>query len=492
MAKEKMLDYKFNLGWNADLSPIMVSNEELVLADNAEIIDRGGLRKRFGVEPVNSTSYVAQVEQMISWPRDNGTEDILAIIGTDLCKVDLGGNKTVIQALNSSRIPYFFLQDKFYFIDPGTEYYVYDGISCSPVTPNPDPSNNLSPIKRCKFAFWHSKSARIFFAGDSQEQPAVYYSEFNDPTFVQGTSVVYPTRADGPVKGLSVLMDAIIVGYRYSNWIWRGMDPKFDAVWERLPTSHGPLNGDCFTITTNSLSMVSEGGVFALSPSIIGIPMDTEVGANFISNIAKNRVLSVIKNITDKDRVRTIFDADTGLYMIAYCDDGTGRNNKLLVFDWDLKAFSRYEGIKINDFCQLQNGDILLATENYILRVNEDSTEDFGSDGVARIINFHIKTSKYNFGFPFQKKQISKIYIIFKNYGELHELNVNLYVDDILKHQFASKGDNSGTEIVTYVKKTTHVGNNFQLEITNTQYSKVELYAVGFEWKPVETVGDRA
>lgn len=495
MPDNKMLDYRFNLGWQADLSSVMATKEELVLADNVEVLDRGGMRQRFSTEALNSASLGGQLEQIIEWPRDDGSFELLVVlndgVNINLCKFNPDWTTTVIQALNSTRIPYFFLFDKFYFIDPGTEYYVYDGTTCSPVTPNPETDNDLTPIKRCKFAFWHSKSMRIFFAGDSQEQSAVYYSEYNQPDYVKGDSVMYPTRADGPVKGLSVLMDAIIVGYRFSNWIWRGVDPTVDVIWERLPTSHGPMNGDCFTVTTNSLSMVSEGGIFALSPSIIGVPMEAEVGKDFIVNLTKNRVNSAIRSITDKDSVRTVFDNDTGLHLTAYCDDGSGRNNKLLAFDWDTRAFTRYTGLQVNDFCKRANGDLLLATENYLLKVVEGGTEDIDKDGVARVINFQAKTSKYNFGLPFDKKMISRIYVIFKNYGPLHELKIKLYVDDVLKDEYTITGDDSGSEVVTHMRKTTHKGNYFQLEIINDQYSEVEVYGIGFDWEKVSKAGDR-
>jgi hypothetical protein len=491
MPKQQFIDYNFNRGWNTDFSDIMVVDEELILADNAEIMNRGGIKKRFGVETLNSTSYNAKVHQIIEWPRKDGSVELLAIIGSDLCSIAADGSKTVIQALNNTFIPHFSVMDKFYFIDQGTEYYVYDGSTCSAVTANPDSSNDLAPIRRCKFAFYHSESMRIFFAGDSQDKEAVYYSEYNDPTFVKTTSVIYPSRAEGEVKALKILMDAIIVGYRYGNWIWRGLDPEQDAIWEKLPTSHGPINGDCFTITTNSLSMVSNGGIFSLSPSIIGVPMETEVGQNYITNLAKNRVMEVIKSITDKNKVRTVFNSDTGKYLIAYCDDGTGVNNNILIFDWEGQAFSRYKGLNVNDFCLRQNGDLLIATENHILKMKDDSTEDIDSTGAAKIIDFDIKTPKYNFNEPFRRKKITHMFVIFKNFGEAHELDVKLYIDEEVKHQFTVKGDNTGTEIITHREKTHQVGNNFQVEIINNQYSEVEIYGIGFYYQVANTGGDK-
>ena len=489
LSKKQFLDISFDYGLNIDVEPSVASNEELVQADNVEIMERGGFKKRFGVEALNSTSYSAQVNQVMEFPRDDGSVELLAIVGTDLCKIASDGTKTVLQSLNNTRIPYFFLQDKFYFIDQGYEYYVYDGSTVNAVTPNPDADNDLSPIRRCKFAHYHSKSTRIFFSGDSQDKSAVYWTEYNDPTFVKGTSVVYPTRADGQVKGISVLMDALIISYPYSNWIWRGIDPEKDAIWERLPTSHGTMNGDTLTVTTNSLSMVSRGGIFTLSPSIIGVAMESKLGEQYIYNKAKNRVMSAINEITDEDKVRAIYNSDTGRYMVAYCDDGTGINNKVLSFDWDTGAFSIYSGLSINDFCQRENGDILMATENYILKLDESSTEDIQPDGTTTTIDMDVKTSKYQFEEPFKNKKLTRIFVIFKNYGSTHNLDVKLYVDDEIKHTYTITGKDNGENTMTHREKTTHVGKEFQLEIINNQYSPAEIYGIGFEYKPVRTGG---
>lgn len=493
MAEMELLDTNFRYGWNTDSPSILISDDELALADNAVIMNRGGIRKRYGTSRLNPTSFNAYVEQVIEWPRDDGTFVLLAVLNDgneiNLCRITEEGEAVPVQNLNSTRIAYFFLFDKFYFIDPGTEYYVYNGTTCNPVTPAPESDNNLEPIKRCKYAVYHSKSNRIFFAGDSEEQPAVYYSEYNNPEYVKAISVVYPTRADGPVKGLAVLMDALIVGYRFSNWVWMGIDPAYDAIWERLPTSHGPLNGDCFALTTDSLSMVSEGGIFALSPAILGLAMEAEPGSGYIMNIAKDKVLNVLHSITAPEKVKTVFNSDTGEFFIAYCDDDSGRNNKILTFDWELRAFSRYEGLKVNDFCLRQNGELLLATENYILKLDKDSQEDIGPDGIRKVYNFHIKTAKYNFGSVIVKKRVSRIFVIFRNFGELHELKVRLIVDDEPKQEFVINGDNSGKDVLVFRQKTSHVGNNFQLEIENTQYYEVEIYGIGFYYSYVDADG---
>lgn len=489
---QQFTDYNFQLGLNADLSEIQVSKKELVTADNADIMARGGVRKRFGVEGVNSTSYEETVHQLIEFPRADGDIDLLAVMDSGLYNIASDGSKTLIQSLNANKIAYFYLLDKFYFIDPGTEYYQYDGTSVSAVTPNSDEENNLAPIKNCKYAHYHTESNRIFFSGNSNDASALYYSEYNDPTFVKGTNVVYPTRAEGAVRGLNVLMDAVIVGYRRGFYIWRGIDPVTDAIWEKLPTSRGVANNDAFALTTNSLSFVSDEGIYAMTPNIMGITMENEAGKGYITDIAKDRVSSLLKDCTNKEGIRAVFYNRESKLLIAYSDQASGINNKILVFDFDTKGFSLYTDIQANDFCEISNGDMYVASDNYIFKLSNTSTEDLSPSGVASIIDFKIKTPKYGLGNPFVRKALVKIFLIYKNFGAVHELKVSLYVDNEKVEEYTINGDDSGTEIITKRLKTYYSGNNFQLEIENNQYSEVEIYGLGMQYRIADTGGDKA
>ena len=48
MAEMELLDTNFRYGWNTDSPSILISDDELALADNAVIMNRGGIRKRYG------------------------------------------------------------------------------------------------------------------------------------------------------------------------------------------------------------------------------------------------------------------------------------------------------------------------------------------------------------------------------------------------------------------------------------------------------------
>jgi len=466
MPKMQLVDYDFHDGLNVDADSEQIKKSELI------------------------DSYEAQAEQLIEWPRDDGTITLLAIIGTNLCELDsdFSVSKTV-QALNSTRIPYFFLQDKLYFIDPGTEYYVYDGTNCNAVTPDSDPDNDLTPIKRCKYIVRHPKSMRIFFAGDTQDQSAVYYSEYNQPDFVKDTSVLYPTNGDGPVKVLSMFMDAVLVEYKYSRWIWRGIDPEEDSIWEKLPTSAGTIAPYSVALTTSSLTSLGPGGIYTITPSIIGISMEIRVDRDYIANIAQNKVMEIINAITSPEIAVSVFDNINQRFMLAYCDDDTERNNKILVVDWLMGGFTRWTGIKVNDFLLRLNGDLLAATENYILKLNTGD-KDISTDGTEAAIDFDIETPSYDFDSPFEDKNVSKYFISYKNETGL-AFEVDYKVDDEVKE--TEEISASGTADLNVARiVTSYTGARHRLNIKHSQVDvPFAVYGIGFNFKMVNTIGDK-
>ena len=126
MAKLLKPYYDFRGGWNCDAAPDNLADNELALADNIDLAERGGLSKRRGTVALNEESYGAQVEQLFEWSRDSGENILMAVIGKTLCTIADDGTKTDVQELNSSRIGWFFFKDALYFVD-GAEYRVYDG-----------------------------------------------------------------------------------------------------------------------------------------------------------------------------------------------------------------------------------------------------------------------------------------------------------------------------------------------------------------------------
>src|SRR5690606_21198779 len=259
MAKLLRSYYDFRGGLNTDTAPDNLMDNELVQADNIDLLERGGIAKRKGYIRLNDESYGGQVEQIFEWPRDNGEAWLMAVVdvaGTPrLFRVreDQGYRLEEVARLASPRVGYFFLQDKLYFV-AGASYRVWDG-ETEKADRNHEPESLedeeqpedgeqpevpvisvLSRIRRCRFLVRPPNSYRIIAAGDPENASALYYSEPNAPGFFKKVSVLHPTTGDGPVQNIVAFGDALLVFYRHSVWAWRGLDPEEAAPWMKLTT----------------------------------------------------------------------------------------------------------------------------------------------------------------------------------------------------------------------------------------------------------------
>jgi hypothetical protein len=420
----------FSGGLNIDTAPNNLADNELMKADNIILSERGSASQRLGTEPFNSISYAAQVEQIIEWPRNDGSKVLLAIIGTTLCKIAEDGTSTSLQVLANSKVGYFFLQDKLYFCDQN-EYYVYDGTTVSAVTPNAATDNDLTPIKRCKYFLYNPKNYRIFAAGDSQDKAALYYSEPNDPTYFKEVSKLYPTTADGPIKGLKVYSNATIVSYQNSKWAWKGIDPATDAEWEKLPVSQGTLSHDTMELTPNSLTFLGDGGIYSISPSLINYNIVILTGDQLVVNRTKNKVTKIINSIVNKENTCAVFDRKNELYMLAYGDDDLStRNNKILVLDWNLQAFTVFTGLQVNDFCQRANGDILIASNNYILKMHTGLNDWDVENHTYKAIDMNVHSKGWDLSLPVHRKKLRRALLAAAQYNaEISSIDMTVIAD---------------------------------------------------------------
>lgn len=493
----------FRGGWNADSAPDNLKDNELALADNADMDERGALSNRKGTVPLNATSYGAEVEQLIEWSRNDGSQIILAMVGNSLCKIAEDGTKTVIKALARNQIGYFFLQDKVYLVD-GAEYYVYDGTTIAAVTPKTDATNSLTPIKRCKYLLWHPKSFRIFAAGDSSDKAALYYSEPNDPTFFKSTSKLYPTTGDGPVQMLSMLSDAVIVYYTNSDWVYKGVDPNSDAVWERLPVTQGTLASQSVVLTPSTQSFLGRGGIYTLHPGLLNGNVVLVTGEELVRNLTKDKVSSVIRSMVHVETACAVYDRFGEKLILAYGDDsGNPRNNKMLVYDWALKSFVRYDGIQVNAIIQRANGDILIGSKNYILKLGVGQKDWDVNNHTYKPIHWKVKTKQFDLDAPTHEKIIFGLFVAARQYGiEQSTVNVEISanpktvsfqgisLDDSFVWGERWQGMWGWTDYIMKHLLVKLKGNRFQVTLENNALDEVvTIYGLSFDYMPTRAKG---
>lgn len=492
--------YDFRGGLNVDTALDNLMDNELTLAENVDLMERGGLQKRKGTKRINENSYEKPVEQLIEWGKNDGSLMLLAIIGTKLCKVSDAGVSTEIADVATDKIGYMFHQDKVFFVD-GNKYRVYDGSTVQDVVAYDDEKNDLSPIKKCTMIVRHPKSMRFFCAGNTTDKAALYFSEPGAPDFFKETSKMYPTTGDGPITGLTIFGDAVMVFFKHSIWIWRGMDPEIDAIWEKIPTGVGTVSNSSVVLTTNSLTFLGDGGLYSISPAILSYTLTLQPGQDLVANLTNSKVNSIINGINKPEVSFGIFDAINQKYMLAYTDEHGERNNRILVMDWGTMAFTEYTNIQANCFLLRRNGDLLVGSNGYILQMNVG-----GSDADGSPIPMKIRTKQYNLDFPFHKKRILRLYMSFKQpEQETSIITMRLYVDDTMENEIVKAdvydnfiwGDDWGgiwgfRNQVTTRSKVSASGHRVQMEFENLQEDvPTVIYGCAFEFRPVRAKGSR-
>ena len=496
----------FRGGLNVDAAPDLVADNELVVADNVDLDERGAINKRKGTVPLNATSYAAQVERLFEWTKNDGSVILMALVGNDLCRIAEDGTKTVLKTLDAPDIGWFVFQDKFWFTgkEAGVDkFWIYDGTTVAEVTPNSATDNNLTPIKRCRFFVWHPNSMRVFAAGDPQDRAALYYSEPNDPTYFKSTNKLYPTTGDGPVYGLAIFSDAMLAFYRRSVWGWKGANPAVDATWRKVPVGKGTVQGQTIRETPGSLTFLSPGGLTAITPAVLAeetvVLLPTE---NLVVDLSENKVGSIVRNI---QQACAVYDDRSKRYLLAYSDVQAARPDKVLVFDWELKAFTRYTGFVVNDLLVRSNGDVLVATNGYILRLGQGYKDFDVTTGGYKAIAFQVKTKQFSLDYPLHIKKLYRFLLAARQYqAETSSVRIDVTCD--YKTQSLNSvsldasfvwGEEWGktwgyTDLITKEGRLRFKGARVQVSFSNEGLDEpLTIYAVGFEFKPRRAKGEK-
>jgi len=361
--------------------------------------------------------------------------------------------------------------------------------------------NNLAAVAKCTHLVKHPNSYRVFAAGNPDDPAAVYFSEPGEPDHFKPSSSVRPTEGDGPVQALAVFGDALVVFYPHSVWVWQGLDPDHDATWKRIPTGVGTTSPKSITLTPNSLTFLGRGGLYAISPAVLGLDVTIEPTQGLIQNLARNKVERLIREMSNPSVAAGVFDSQNQRLLLA-CTDADGvRNNQILVFDWNLGAFTRYTNLAVNDFLQRLNGDLLAATNGYILKMGVGDRDHDDQPIVMDVL-----TKAYNLDYPFHKKRLLRLYCAFRQpEQETSAIVVRIYVDDILRHEITEHalwenfvwGKSIWGEaiwgfrrFVTTRSRIYGSGHRVQVQFYNEKIDDpVAVYGIAFEFRPSRAKG---
>lgn len=291
--------------------------------------------------------------------------------------------------------------------------------------------NDLSPIAKCKVIEWHPNSLRFFAAGNADDKSALYYSATNDPAYFPATSVVYPTTGDGPISDVSLFGNAVLVNYAATAWVWEGDDPATDATWKKLALAQGTTSAKSQVLTPNSMTFLGLGGIYQMSLGILDFSVVLVTGDELVRNIAADKVSTEINAMPNPSTARAVYDKTTGRYLLAYGDETAGaRNNRVLVYDWSLRAFTKYTGLQVNHFCQKPDGTLYAASANNILLMNQEDRRDWDCvNQTYKGIAFKAQTKGYGLDYPLHEKKARRFYVSVRQTDAVGTIDLTLTAD---------------------------------------------------------------
>jgi hypothetical protein len=498
----------FSAAWvpdSVEKDPDNIPDNGLEQADNCDINGRGGLSKRLGTAKLNTASFAANCKQVDEWIKSDSSVQLIGVVGTDFCKFAEDGAKTVVQALNASAGKVWWFPtitggtDNIYFGDT-YKYFVWDGVNpCVEVTPAA--GANLANVKAARKVIWHEKSHRFFAI--TKGINGVSFSALDDPTYFRLIDILYPTQAEGVPVGIEEFGDCVLVRYTFGAYIWRGYDPNVNVIWQPVPLKFGGFNPWDSVKVEGSLLYPGQGGIYTPGMSLLGTNITEEASGDLVPNIAINRVVSVINSITNKDIVCTIDDGSKTY--IAYSDVANATSNsKVLV--WQRQnggGFTRYIGMNVNHWCLRKNGDLLFATNNYIMKAKQTAYND---NGVA--IRFLVKTKWFNFGMEVMNhlKKLFTTTITSQQNQTASSVDVTVEVDNKVSGITVSNISlNSGfiwgmvygppwgaMKIITKVLETVIKGIRFRVTFENNVLNEaIDLYGLSLRFKIGKPSGEK-
>lgn len=319
----------------------------------------------------------------------------------------------------------------------GSYYYLVATISDNTTTTYTDTTKDsglteminipeyISEIQKCRMATYHDKSYRWFFAGNPDNPTALFWSKSNEPTVHEGTAVLYPVQGMGAITALAQHGDALIVFYQYGAYIWRGIDPATDAIWTKIPIPEGTESPYSIVLTPSSMTYLGRGGLWMLPPQILNYQVAMEASGSLVPNIAYGKQVKTITSISSLPYACSVYVPETGYLMMAYTKTaGSGRNDRVLICRWGANAFWHYTGWIVNDWCLRANGDLLFASENYIMKANT-GTNDNGA-AIEQII----KCKKTAAGAGNNYKVLGKMLINAAQRSEASTVDVEIKSED--------------------------------------------------------------
>jgi hypothetical protein len=363
--------------------------------------------------------------------------------------------------------------------------------------------NDLTPIKKCTIFVYHPSSARVFAAGNPDDN-ALFYSEIGVPTYFNSAiNKVYPSNGYGKITALGLLSNSVLVSYEDGWYAWSGITPltgQNPAQWTQLNIPHGCACPDSLRLTPNSFTFLGKDGIYTVSASILNYEIVLLQGRNVIQKVTANRIDNTVASISNKKKCRGIFYDN--VYYLAFNTAGDSANSRVIKYEFDTKSFSIVTGWNVNKWIR-DPENLYFASKNYLMKANMGYTDIDVDTGEPKPINVHVKTKEYDFGTALSQKVCQLVGLIFKQGTSEDESAIDIALNAGYSRYRVNGAEVSESliygrswglrwgfrEAVAIIIEYIQVSNTFQIEFENSRLNDpITLIAIGFEFRQSDVV----
>lgn len=368
-----------------------------------------------------------------------------------------------------------------------------------PVKANLDAENDLVPIRKCTMFVQHPLSLRVFACGNPSDPLALYYSETMDISFFKATNKLYPQNNEGKITAIASVFDKVVISYNNSWWMWSGIDPTQDATWSRLAIPYGCTSHKSIELTPFSFTYLSASGIKNVHASVINQNYLMVQNKDTIRDLTTDKAERIIKDMVHPETACSIFYDNK--YFLAYGDDPLDPyNNKVLVYDWEIRGFTIYTGWQVNSWTKRSDGTLTFSTKNYILETYSGLNDVDVATGDEKAIEIEVKTRGYDLNNPLQAKDLWFLYVQTKQITEAESyMDVSVEIDykessfkdvpltESLIWGVTSWGNKWGyRELIERLAEIKEIGSRFSVTFKcNKLNSPIAVHAIGFRFKPL-------
>jgi hypothetical protein len=254
--------FDFSAGLNLMAPSDNMAPNELQVAENIELYNRGGFGRRSGIvqhaEVTGATKLDLYME--FEYLDPEGVSHLSKLVFYDGVLRDITRGVELATGLGS-HLAYEIYKYKLYLMN-GTRFMEYDGTALKDVTCT-EADSNLAKIKKCRYIA--QRGVRLFATGNPAEPTVLYYTETGRPEYWRVLNVVETVTDDGDINtGLKEFHGALVVFKTRSIFAWFGYDPNNDVEFHQIPCHTGCRAYRTICNVGNAVWFLGDGGVYAL------------------------------------------------------------------------------------------------------------------------------------------------------------------------------------------------------------------------------------